>query len=113
MGKTGSGGQLQNMACEGSLMGLSSPGTAPHSPLGVWEVGREMVVVLMFGSGGVATGLTTAAFWTRSPLSAKDGEEALALGGSMANIWVSSSTHLTRSLSYLRIDTIRTLLIHY
>ena len=82
LGKAGSGGQLQNMAGEGSLMGplssefsLDSPSPST-CPLVAWEVEREVVVV-MFGSGGVATGLTAAASWTSSPLSAEDGEEAL------------------------------------
>ena len=35
-------------------------------PVVVWEVEREVVVVVMFGSGGVATGLTAAASWTSS-----------------------------------------------
>ena len=101
LGKAGSGGQLQNMAGEGSLMGPLSSEFSRDSPspsmcpLVVWEVEREVVV--MFGSGGVVTGLTTAASWTSSPLSAEDGEEALSLGGFMANVWVSSSAHSSRS----------------
>ena len=101
LGKAGSGGQLQNMAGEGSLMGPLSSEFSRDSPspsmcpLVVWEVEREVVV--MFWSGGVATGLPTAASWTSSPLSAEDGEEALSLGGSMANVWVSSSAHSSRS----------------
>ena len=103
LGKAGSGGHLQNMAGEGSLMGplsseISRDNPSPSTcPLVVWEVEREVVVVVMFGSGGVATGLTAAPSWARSPLSAEDGEEALSLGGSMANVWVSSSAHSSRS----------------
>ena len=105
LGKAGSGGQLQNMAGEGSLMGplsfeFSRDSPSPSTcPLVVWEVEREVVVVVvvMFRSGGVATGLTAAPSWTSSPLSAEDGEEAQSLGGSMANVWVSSSAHSSRS----------------
>ena len=73
LGKAKSGGQLQNMAGEGSLMGplsykFSRDSPSPSTcPLVVWEVEREVVVVVMFGSGGVATGLPTAASWTSSP----------------------------------------------
>lgn len=102
LGIAGSGGQLQNVAGEGTLMDplsseFSRDSPSPSTcPLVVWEVVREVVVEVMLGSGG-ATGLTAPTSWTSSPLSAEDGEEALSLGGSMAKVWGSSPSHSSRS----------------
>ena len=56
LGKAGSGGQLQNMAGEESLMGplsseFSRDSPSPSTcPLVVWEVEREVVVVVGQGA---------------------------------------------------------------
>ena len=56
LGKAGSGGQLQNMAGEESLIGplsteFSWDSPSPSTcPMVVWEVERKVVVVVMFGS---------------------------------------------------------------
>ena len=118
LGKAGSGGQLQNMAGEGSLMGPLSSEFSRDSPspsmcpLVVWEVEKEVVV--MFGSGGVATGLPTAASLDQFPTLGRGWGGGTVFGrfhGKRLGIYsVALPTHPGH---ILRIYIIRTLLIHY
>ena len=103
LGRAGSGGQLQKVATEGgrpvgplsSEFSRDSPSPPSTCPLVVWEVERE-VVVLVLGSGGRAED-TAAASCPSSPLLMEDGEEAESLAGWVAKVGRSSPSHSSRS----------------